>query len=304
MTNECIKECNGIDFFNKICTLRNNTINNKDFMIKIIENEIEKGSMKSLISTVLLRDKKDLILQEEDITYQITTLENQKKIEYENISSISLEANCEDLLKKIYEIDIEQSLIIFKVDYYISDALIPIISYKVFHPLNYSKLDLKYCENLISVNKYPVTVDKTLLYKYLPNNEYFLDECYPYTSEKGTDILIRDRQDEYINNNKFICETNCTFKEYLSISNKSICICNIKTDQINISESSKQKNLISYIFKNHDYSTSTFLTMKCFETLFSIKGLYKNIAFYILILILFFTILSAIIYDKRHIILL
>ena len=298
MTNECIKECNGIDFFNKICTLRNNTINNKDFMIKIIENEIEKGSMKSLISTVLLRDKKDLILQEEDITYQITTLENQKKIEYENISSISLEANCEDLLKKIYEIDIEQSLIIFKVDYYISDALIPIISYKVFHPLNYSKLDLKYCENLISVNKYPVTVDKTLLYKYLPNNEYFLDECYPYTSEKGTDILIRDRQDEYINNNKFICENNCTFKEYLSISNKSICICNIKTDQINISESSKQKNLISYIFKNHDYSTSTFLTMKCFETLFSIKGLYKNIAFYILILILFFTILSAIIYDK------
>ena len=299
LTNECLNECNGIDFFNNICGFRNNTDNNKDFMIEMIENEIESGLMNSLIVNILNDTKEDLLILEEDIAYQISTLKKQNNNINQNISSVSL-GDCEDILKKVYNIDENQSLIIFKIDYYKNDSLIPIIGYEVFHPINNSKLDLKYCEEegYLAINKYPVSTDEDSLFEYNPNSEYYLDECYPYTTKNGTDILLEDRQEEYNKNNKSICENNCAFKEYLTDDKKSICICGIKYKQIKISEINKNKNLFSNIFPNDNSSPSTFSTMRCYKTLFSLKGIYKNIAFYLILIIYIFTNISLIIFYK------
>ena len=51
----------------------------------------------------------------------------------------------------------------------------------------------------------------------------------------GTDILIDDRQSEFINNNMSLCENNCEFYGYDGNSKNAICKCQIKLSQIVIS---------------------------------------------------------------------
>ena len=75
-------------------------------------------------------------------------------------------------LKKIYDIDDCLPLIIFKIDYYSDDTLIPIVGYEIYHPLNKSKLDLKYCEDILINLNIPVDIVESKLYKYDPNSEF------------------------------------------------------------------------------------------------------------------------------------
>ena len=96
-----IYDCNPTDFFIGNCKLNNNknttnNINNnnindpksKDEMIKNIKNEIMNGGMDDLISEVIQNDKNDLIINEDNTIFQITSTENQKNNKNNNISSI------------------------------------------------------------------------------------------------------------------------------------------------------------------------------------------------------------------------
>ena len=78
----------------------------------------------------------------------MTTSENQKNNTNKNMSTIDL-GDCEDKLKSVYGIDPSLPLIIFKIDYFSKDSLIPIIGYEIYHPLNKSKLDLTYCQDIL-----------------------------------------------------------------------------------------------------------------------------------------------------------
>ena len=299
ITKECLNDCSVIDFFNNICGLRdNNSKRAIDYLIKMIEKAIENGKLNSLIIKVINGSSKDLLIKESKISYQITTSKNQKNIKYENISTLSL-GECEDILKKIYNIDKSLSLIIFKIDYIPNNSLIPLIGYQVYHPLNYSKLDLNYCEGQLSSNSIPVEIDEINIYKYDPNSEYYLDQCFSYSTENGTDILLKDRQDEFNNNNFSICANNCLFKDYLTDSKKSICICEINSDQIVISEINDKDNLFSINFMTTTDFSSIFATMKCYDTLFSITGIYRNIALYIFLSIVIILIISAISFYRK-----
>ena len=301
ITKECLNECNGIDFFNNICGLRDNIDNdNNDLLIKIIETDIESGLMKSLIGNLSNGKEAEFLIKEKEISYKLTSLKDIKNNKNLNTSSLSL-GDCEETLRKVYEIDKNQSLIIFQVDYYTNDSLIPVVGYEFFHPLNFTKLDLKYCdEEQLVVVEYPTIINENSLYKYSPNSDYYYDECYPYTTEKGTDILLEDRQKEYNQNKLAICENNCALKEYLSESQKSVCLCEIKTQQISIHEINNEEYLFSNYFGKKLNSVSTFHTMKCYSTLFSIKGIYKNYSFYLISIFSFiFTIISSIIFYKK-----
>ena len=291
ITKECLDECNIFDFFNNICGLRNNNDKNfKDIMIKNIGNEIESGLINYIFkNNYYLGDINDFIIKDNDILYQITSSYNQKHNEYNNISTILFE-DCENILKRIYNIEKNQSLIIFKVEYYMNNYLIPIIGYELFHPINNSKLNLKYCDDeLININ-IPVVIDEKHLDKYDPNSDYYLNDCYPYTKNNRADILLKDRQDEYNKNNFAICESNCTFKNYKINSKKSVCFCQIKSEQIEISKIDNQAHLLSNEFKIDEGFFSSLSTLKCYYTLFSSNGLIKNIAFYLSLLIFVFMI--------------
>ena len=289
ITDECLLNCSALDFFNNICGIRNNNNYAKDMMIKTIEFDIENKTLEILLE----KDDEDKIKYEGDTLYQITNSKNQNYNKYTNISNILL-GECENALKEIYGIDKNKSLLIFKVDYFISNSLIPIIGYEIFHPENKSKLDLTYCkENQINLN-IPVNIDENYLFKYDPNNEYYIDECNPYTTENGTDILINDRQIEYNYYNLSICENNCVFKEYIESTKKSICECKIKNSQISIVEIVNNEDILSYNFINNE--SSSIISMKCYTTLFSKDGIYKNIGSYILISAIFGFTISIIVF--------
>ena len=144
-------------------------------MVDNIQINIEKHLLDPLISNVIGGEKKDLVIQNYDTIYQITSTYNQKNNKNNNISTIIL-GKCEQKLKKEYHIDENLPLIIFKMDYFKSDSLIPIIGYEIFHPENKSKLDLKYCKNEIVNFSIPVSINEDNLFKYDPNDEYYTDQ--------------------------------------------------------------------------------------------------------------------------------
>ena len=269
----------------------------KDNIIDNIKDDIINHKMDYLLSNVTAGNKEDLYIKDEDISYQITTTDNQNNNIYNNISTIKL-GECENILKKIYDIDRNLSLIIFKIDYYLEGLLIPIIGYDVYHPKNKSKLNLSYCnETSISYN-IPVSIDENNLFKYDQNSEYYNDECSTHTTEDGTDILINDRKEEFIQNNMSLCENICTYIGYDQNTKKALCQCGIKYQEFILSEIDKQNDLLSINLTTDDSSNSNLGTMKCYETLFSKEGLLTNIGSYILIFIIFIHMISIILFYK------
>ena len=218
--NEYLEECSSKDFLNNLCQIKNSY---KDLVIKNIEIDIQNHLLDSLISNVIEGEKIDLLIKSNDTIYQLTSTENQKNSSNNNISTIIL-GECENILKREYHIDENLPLIILKIDYFKADSLIPIIGYEVFHPKNKFKLDLNYCKNEFINFSIPVLIDDEILFKYDPNNEYYTDQCNPYTTENGTDILLNDRQYEYNDNNMALCENNCTFNSYDSDKKQVICV--------------------------------------------------------------------------------
>ena len=299
-------KCSPSDFFNRKCVL-NNTNNNsdsnindnnisKDEMLKDIKNEIMNGGMDDLISNVVINEKQDLLIKEENTLFQITSSENQNNNKYINISTIIL-GECENILKQIYKIDDNQTLIILKIDYFMPGSLVPKIGYEIYHPTNKSKLDLTHCKNENINLNIPALINEDILFKYDPNDEYYINECIPYTTDSGTDILINDRQNEFNINNMSLCENNCTYNGYHIDSKNAKCECGIKNKDLIISELMNQTDALSYNFSGKETSSNV-ITMKCFQTLFSKNGLIKNIGNYILLFNIVFNFICGILFYK------
>ena len=217
---ECIEKCIIQDFYTNICIINNKNIKAKEYIINGTIYEIIDGSMNSLLLNLLNEEKKDFTIKDENEIYQITSVYNQKNKVY-NDSEITINiGECENILKDTYNINNNETLIIFKMDYFIEGFLIPITEYVIFHPQTKQRLDLDYC-NDISINIYiPVSIDEEYLYKYNPESEYY-KEC-------ENDNLLIKRINEFNNNNLSLYEKNCLFKEYNKDTKKVLCECEIK----------------------------------------------------------------------------
>ena len=262
-------------------------------MISNIKNEIMKGTMDELIEIIFKGEKKDLVVEEDNIIYQLTSSENQEKNENINNSIIKL-GECENILKKEYNISQNQSLLIFKIDYLPEGSFIPIIEYEIYNPIDKTKLNLDLCKKYnISLN-IPVEIDEDKLYKYDPKSEYYTDVCNPSSTESKTDILMNDRHIEFNENNMSLCERNCTYIGYNITNKKAICICDMNKYQPTITELSNQNDLFYYEFEEKN----GVVTMKCYKTLFTKEGLIRNIGSYILFFIILLFMASIILFYK------
>ena len=184
------------------------------------------------------------------------------------------------------------------MEHNIPGILIPIISYEIYDPNNKNKLELDECKNILVDLDIPVNINNDDLIKYDPESEYYTDECYPYTSENGTDIIINDRIEEYKNNNMSLCEKNCEFNGYEEYSRKVQCKCKTKSKVDNITEISQSNDLLLETNFEKENSTLNIVTMKCTYTLFSKKGLSKNIGNYIFTFIFIFLVICTILFIK------
>ena len=282
------------------------SINNKtdEILIKeetstYIDNTINKNIIifRNYIQDFnISKDKEDKIEIIDGVQYQITTTENQR---IKNISTLYFPI-CESILKDKYKIDKNSPLIIFKIDYFSQDSLIPIIGYELYHPFNKSKLNLKYCNNTKIKFNIPVSIDDNKLFKYNLNSDYYNDDCFAYSTEKGTDIILKDRKQEFTDKKLYLCENDCNYTGYDKINKQSICICNINNKIELISEIINNSNILSNNSRTNygKYSYSSINAIKCFKTLFSKNGLKNNISSYIMIFFIIQFIISTIFFFK------
>ena len=285
------------DFFSGNSNLFNDieqTAEIKDQIINSITEDIINGNID--LSNIINGTKEDLLVKTDDVCYQITSSDNQNNNNYNNISSIYL-GECEKILKKIYDIDDNLPLIIFKIDVFKSDSKVPVIGYQVFHPVTKEKLNITFCKDELINFNIPVSIDEQNLFKYDPNSDYYTKECDPQTSENGTDILLNDRQNEFNSNNLSLCENSCEFKGYEKETKKAICECEIKYQQILVSEIVNDNGIFYNNFSSNNASSKTF-ALNCYYTVFSKDGLVENIRSYIFIFIVALFISTGIFYWK------
>ena len=284
-----------------------NKINEKEMstiittIINIIKDKRDKDieQYREIVSDFnVSENKEDIIESKDNVTYQMTTTDNQKNNTNKNISSIDL-GECEKILKDKYKIDDNLPLIIYKVDYFSPDSLIPIIGYEIYHPLNKSKLDLKYCEDILIKLNIPVNIDESKLFKYDPNSEFYNDNCFSYTTENGTDIILNDRKQEFSDNNLSLCENNCNYNGYNKDSKQSSCDCEIKNKIDSITNIKENPNKLSNNFdSDKSSSSSNLVSIKCTKALFSAEGLKNNISSYILLIFIGHFLFSIILFIK------
>ena len=283
-----------IEFFSEVCKPYGEQSKIKDFLIN---NIINIDNMNEFLSTIK-KDQKDLIIKNDNIVYQITSIFNQKNIIYgDNISVIDFD-ECENILKEKYNIPANETIIILKAHYYIEGLYIPIIEYELFHPNNKMKLDLNYCQNTNINISYKVFTNESNLFKHDPNDEYYNNKCYPYTTEIGTDISLYNRKKEYNYNNMSLCEHNCSYS-YNKETKNALCQCKVKN---------KFELLSEVINKNKDELLNNFIDIrktpnldiiKCYKILFTKNGLIYNIGSYIILLTIFIHIIGVIIFIMK-----
>ena len=297
-TTNYIDNINNTNYTNLIpSTQYVKVLTDEDEIILDLKESIMNGNLDDIIKNIT-ETKRDYVIKKENIIYQITTTENQNFTTNNEISKIDL-LECEYILKEKYDINKTLPLIILKVDYNTSETLIPLVGYEVYHPLNKLKLDLSYCNNSI-ILKVPASVDENKLFINDPNSDFYNDNCFSYTTENGTDIIISDRKQEFIDNNLSLCEINCSYITYDLDNKQSSCFCYIKNNIELISEMVKNPNKLSnnISVENNDTSSLNIKTMKCTKELFSKDGLKNNISSYILLIFIFFFLLSIILFMK------
>jgi len=251
----------------------------------------------------------NIILSSKNVAFQLSTLDEQNKKTSENIfiSNVDI-GECENIIRRQKNLKKEDNLTIIKIDIKSEDLKATYVQYEIYDP-NKTKVDLSICKNTSIYINTPVYLSNEIesLYESLSesgynlfnsNDSFYNDICSPYTSEKGIDIPMSDRQNEIYNNIKdySICQNNCSFVYYNSTNKKSKCECSVQIEDIKT-----ETKLISYkdeLFKSF-YKTlknSNFLVLKCFKLTFSIEGQTNNIGSYIMSAIFLLLIIVIIIH--------
>ena len=237
----------------------------------------------------------DKIIPKENLMFIFTSTENQKKNQEKNYVTMDL-GQCGIELKSKYNISLNDSLYILQIISEEEGMKIPKLEYEVYYPLynssNLTKLNLSFCQRTKIEISISVTINDTLD-KYDSKSTYYNDICSKTTSESGTDIILNDRRNEYVDNNMTLCEENCELIGYNYTIKKSICSCTVKSEipdnyDIKFNKNDFFKSFID--IKN----IANLNIIKCYKTVMKIKDLKENYGFFIssfIILLYFITLI-------------
>ena len=165
---------------------------------------------------------------------------------------------------------------------------IPKVEYDVYYRQNGTKLvklDLSYCSNVKVDLSVPIKITENLD-KFNTSSGYYTDICYTATSDTGTDIPLNDRKNEYAKNNQTVCQDDCDFTDYDYDIQKAKCACKVKESSNTLALMKINTDEILNSFKNIK-NVINIVILRCYNVLFSKKGVIKNFGFYIIIPILF-----------------
>ena len=310
--NQCIDECRNDDIYryeyNSNCNIQcpNGTfsiINNKCIKNGTKE-ELHKDILNLLTKEMLILSKQkewnDFYYSEKNILYTMTKTSNQKNnFGKGNLTYIDL-GKCEAKLKQEYGIPLNDDLYILKIDVYLEGMKIPKVEYEVYYPLygknNLTKLDLSKCQGIKIDISIPIYISIDDLDKHNASSGYYNDICYTLTSETGTDKALKDRKDEFIENNMTVCEENCEFTRYNETQQKVTCSCFVKVKLPLLSEIKIDKNLLMSNFKDFK-NIANIKMLKCLHLFLDKKNIFKNYANYLFVLLFIISFITVFIFS-------
>ena len=247
-----------------------------------------------------MENGEDDVFEDEKMTVTLTTTQNQKNNTNNNITIIDL-GECEDLLRKEYNISDDELLYMKKIDVIQEGMKIPKVEYDVYSKLNGNilvKLNLTVCQNSKISLSVPVQISESLD-KLNSSSGYYNDICYAATSDSGTYISLKDRKKEFIEENKTVCQDDCDFSEYDYNTKKAKYSCKVKESSpisladMKINKTKLYENFID--IKN----IANIKLMVCYKELLTLRGIKNNIACFIIAPIIIFHITIIILfYDK------
>ena len=223
----------------------------------------------------------DIEIEIENVIITLTTTDNQKNGISNNKTTINFN-DCENKIKLVYNISLNDSLYIIKIDKTEEGMKIPKIEYKLYYPLfgdELIELDLKKCLGLKVDISIPINIDNNIE-KYNSKSTYYTDICSKASTDKGADISLLDRKNEFINKNMTICEEDCQLIDYNNDNKKAKCSCLIKYN-LSLIENvkfDKEKLLKNFININNIANLNI---LKCFKIIADIKRFKKNYGFFI-----------------------
>ena len=264
---------------------------------EIIENLIE--NLININDRTDIDNGTDIVVQKTNILTMTTTYSQKINVK-KNQTTIDL-GECENLLKTHYNIPSNDSLYIIKLDISEEGMKIPKIEYEVYYPLyndNLIKLDLSICQYSLVTISIPVSINDDIN-KYNISSDYYNDICSKTTSESGTDITLKDRKKDFIENNKSLCEEDCDLIDYDYETKKSKCSCLIKIELPLIDDIIFDKNKLLRRFVDI-YNIANLNIMKCYKDVFDKKSLKINYGFFIVLCfeLVYFTCLFIFIFQS------
>ena len=277
-------DCEIENFFFKKCRQKLDIDDEKTNFITNILIAMVNDSLNDVFNYVLNTD--DIIVKEENETYHIFELHNQKM--KENITFINFTNAYIHLIEKNYILP--EVIFVFKIEHHIYPYQVPIIEF-----IFYSKIRGFFEFNNIKLDYYiPINnIDEDRLYIYDITSDYYKDECKAFKSPNGTDITMYSRKNEF---NEFylnVCDNGCTFKGYNSTFKKVICECISKTGFVSVNEIYKK---VFFKFEDNEMQISNFFLLKCYYLISSLDDIRANPGFYILVFVMGFHVLMMLIF--------
>ena len=193
------------------------------------------------------------------------------------------------------------SFTIVKFDLERENSTIKQVEYKLLDE-NGTEVNLELCANQTIEIKYTldpntpgVDFDKIKEFAdkgidiFNPDSPFFSDICVPYTSSNGTDIPLKDRRKDMMQNIS-LCEAGCEYKSFNVVTYEVSCDCNVKGGL-----SFDENPLEVPSFKTLVDSTNIKI-LKCYKLLLDIDNYLDNIGFFIYLGVLLLLIMLIVIY--------
>ena len=230
----------------------------------------------------------------------LTTTKNQINITYDNMTSINL-GECEIVLRYIYNISEDKLLYMKKIDVYQKGMKIPKVEFDIYCKLNGTnlvRLDKSFCEKEKISISVPVETNEDND-KLNASGVYYNNICSKAKSDNGTDILLKDRQKEYVEGNKTVCQDGCILIYYDKNIQKANCSCDVVETSTSISNMTINKTKLYESFDDNNQNKFSNLGVTGCNVFVSTENIKSNSGFFILSLIVVSFIIIFIIFCTK-----
>ena len=262
---------------------------------EVLKN-IEKGFTSLKYDRSNIEKGQDEVIKTDKVTVILTTSENQKNNVNNNMTTIDI-GECENLLRQLYHIPSDEKLYM-KIMGIVQDGMNAIkVEYDIYCKLNGTnliKLNLTVCKETTVTIRIPFEINDHID-KLNTSSGYYNDICYTTTSEDGTDISMKDRKNDFANQDRIVCQEGCIFSEYDYDNHVAKCKCNVKESPPSIADMKIDKEKLLANFKDIK-SFANFNFLVCNKKLFTKEGIKNNYGCYLMSIIILFHILSIFIF--------